>query len=261
VTVFNPPFDNPGAGAAAADRPLAVNSLDQLFDVPMIQTYSLGVERELIPGTALSVSYVGSRGTHLERARDINQPFPISGFDFDPQLNTRAIPTEQIRPYQGFAAISQTETTASSTYHALQATLQRRMSKGLLFEGSYTWSRTIADASGFNESPQNAYNLFAERGAASFDRTHMLILNSVYEIPFMQSASGLRYHPVSRRNAAECNDDRHQSGPGQPAQSKSRRRRERTTDRAAVVQYDSLRSAGVRFLRQRRAEHPERTGH
>jgi hypothetical protein len=191
VTVFNPPFDNPGAGSAAADRPLAVNSLDQLFDVPMIQTYSLGVERELIPGTALSVSYVGSRGTHLERARDINQPFPISGFDFDPRLNTRAIPTEQIRPYQGFAGISQTETTGSSTYHALQATFQRRMSKGLLFESSYTWSRTIADASGFGESPQNAYNLSAERGAAAFDRTHMLILNYIYEIPFMRNASGL----------------------------------------------------------------------
>ena len=191
VTVFNPLFDNPSAGQAAAARPLAVNSLDPLFQVPMIQTYSLGVERELTPGTALSVSYVGTRGTHLDRARDINQPFPISGFDFDPRLNTRSIPTEQIRPYLGFAAISQTETTASSTYHALQATLQRRMSKGLLFESSYTWSRTITDASGFGESPQNAYNLSAERGAASFDRTHMLILNYIYEFPFMQNASGL----------------------------------------------------------------------
>lgn len=57
VTVFNPLFDNPGAGAATADRPLAVNSLDQIFDVPMIQTYGLGVQRELTPGTALSVSW------------------------------------------------------------------------------------------------------------------------------------------------------------------------------------------------------------
>jgi hypothetical protein len=65
------------------------------------------------------------------------------------------------------------------------------MSKGLLFESSYTWSRAITDASGFGESPQNAYNLAAERGAAGFDRTHMLILNYIYEIPFMQNASGL----------------------------------------------------------------------
>jgi Carboxypeptidase regulatory-like domain len=191
VQVFNPLLDNPGAGQASPDRPVNVVTLDPKFLVPTTQTYSLGIQRELVPGTAVSVSYVGTRGTHLDRARDINQPLPLSGFDFDPRLNARTIPTELIRPFKGFGTIRQNETTASSTYHSLQATLQRRFSKGLLFESSYTWSRAITDASAFGETPQNAYNLRAERGPAGFDRTHMLILNYIYELPFFHDRSRL----------------------------------------------------------------------
>jgi len=191
VSVFNPLLDNPAAGQAGALRPIAVNSLDPVYEVPMIQTYSLDIQRELLPGTALTVGYVGTRGTHLDRARNINQPFPVGGFDFDPRLNTREIPVELIRPFKGFTNISQIETTGSSTYHSLQATLKRRMSRGLLFEGVYTWSRTITDASDFGENAQNHYNLRAERGPASFDRTHMLILNYIYELPFLRDQARL----------------------------------------------------------------------
>jgi hypothetical protein len=65
------------------------------------------------------------------------------------------------------------------------------MSRGLLFEGVYTWSRTITDASDFGENPQNHYNLRAERGPAGFDRTHMLILNYIYELPFLRDQARL----------------------------------------------------------------------
>ena len=191
VTVFNPLLDNPGAGQAAADRPLSVNSLDFVYNIPAIQTYSLGVQHELMANMALDVSYVGTRGTHLDRARDINQPLPVGGFQFDPRLNARTIPTELIRPYQGFSAISQAEATASSTYHSLQVALKRRLSNGLLFEAAYTWSRTIGDASGFGEAPQDGYNAHVDRGLLTFDRPHMLILNYIYELPFLRGNRSL----------------------------------------------------------------------
>jgi len=191
VTVFNPPLDNPGAGQAGALRPIAINTLDPLYEVPYVQTYSLEIQRELTPGWAASLAYVGSRGVHLDRARNINQPLGSGNFDFDTRLNTREIPTELIRPFQGYTNISQIENTGSSTYHSMQATLKRRFSKGLLFDIVYTWSRTITDASDFGENPQDSYNLNAERAAASFDRTHMLILNYIYELPFLRDQSKL----------------------------------------------------------------------
>ncbi|MBA3439405.1 MAG: TonB-dependent receptor [Pyrinomonadaceae bacterium] len=191
VTVFNPLLDNPSAGQIGALRPISINSLDPVYEVPMTQTYSLEVQRELVPGTAVSLAYVGTRGTHLDRARNINQPLPTGGFDFDTRLNTRTIPAELIRPYQGFTNISQIETTASSTYHSMQFTFKRRLARGLLFDTSYTWSRAITDASDFGENPQNSYNLRAERALANFDRTHMLIFNYIYELPFLRDQSKL----------------------------------------------------------------------
>jgi len=186
VQVFNPPLDNPAQGQAGAQRPLSLASLDPVYEVPYVQSYSLEVQRELFTHTSVSLGYVGSHGVHLDRGRNINQPLPVPGYDFDPRLNTRAVATDRIRPFQGYSGIGQRENTGSSTYNSLQATFKRRMTQGLLFESAYTWSRVIANASGFNEGPQNAYNLSGERGPASFDRTQMLIFNFIYEIPFLK---------------------------------------------------------------------------
>ena len=97
--------------------------------VPTVQSYSLTAEHEITPGTAVSLGYVGSRGTHLDRARNINQPLPVDGYNFDPRLNS-GYPSALDVPYAGFATINQKEETVSSTYHSLQGTFKRRMSRG-----------------------------------------------------------------------------------------------------------------------------------
>jgi len=187
VTVFNPPLDDPSAGQAAAPRPKNLVTLDPVYQIPTVQSYSLGVQHRLARNTGLSVSYVGTRGTHLDRQRLLNQPFPAGGFDFDPRLNTREIPVELIVPFAGYSNIQQTETTGSSTYHSLQVNLKRTFSEGFMFQTSYTYSRTITDADGFGSVPQDSFNLNAERGLASFDRTHMAVVNWVYELPFFRN--------------------------------------------------------------------------
>ena len=189
VQVFNPLLDNPGAGSAAAARPVTLTALDPIYEVPYVQNYSLEIQREITPGNAVTLGYVGTRGTHLDRGRNINQPGRVPGFDFDPRLNTRAIPTEMIRPYLGYGNISTRENTGNSTYNSLQATYKRRMSQGLMFGLAYTFSRAIGDASDFNESPQDSYNLKAERGLLSFDRTHMFVGNYIYELPIFRDHS------------------------------------------------------------------------
>jgi hypothetical protein len=191
VEVFNPPFDNPTQGQAGAARPVTVNALDPVYEVPYVQSYSMELQREIFSNSAFTIGYVGSRGVHLDRGRNINQPLSVPGYDFDPRLNTRAVSTDRIRTYLGYVNIGMKENTGSSTYNSLQATFKRRMSRGLLFETAYTWSRVITNASGFNEGPQNAYNLAAERGPASFDRTHMLIFNYIYELPFFRSRNDI----------------------------------------------------------------------
>ncbi len=139
----------------------------------------------------LDIGYVGTRGTHLERAVNLNQPYPEGGYDFNPALNTNSIPAALISPYAGFATINQKENTASSTYHSLQIQLKRQVSRGLLLQAVYTWSKAIADASSYGQLPQNTHNLRAERSLASFDRPQVFVLNYVYDLPFFRQQKGI----------------------------------------------------------------------
>jgi hypothetical protein len=81
---------------------------------------------------------------------------------------------------------------ASSIYHSLQVTVEKRLSRGLSFGTAYTYSKTIglSAATGMYTGPQNTYNIKAERGPASFDRTHVLVLNYVYDVPLFRQVTG-----------------------------------------------------------------------
>jgi hypothetical protein len=202
ATFFNPPFNNPAAGAAAPLTPLALNGLDPIYKVPMAQNWSFGVQQELTSDIRLSVAYVGSRGTHLDYYIDTNQPLPAMGYDFDPRIACTAttpfpcsqrVSTDYVRPYQGWSSISNIAPIGSSTYHSLQFTLDKKFSHGLQFGSAYTWSKSIglSGANGLGSTAQNSYNLKAERGLTAFDRTQMLVLNYVYDLPFFHSMTGV----------------------------------------------------------------------
>lgn len=196
VNITNPPLDNPGGGAAAPPRPISLFSYDFEYKVPTAQTYSLGIQRELFKDAGLEIAYVGSRGTHLDHARNINQPLRTGPFDFDPRLNTNAISIEALRPFIGWSTIRQAENTGSSTYHSLQVNFDKRYSDGLKFQAAYTFSRAIGDVFGsdgrsVNALPQDSYNMRAERGLLGFDRPHNLVINYIYELPFFKGRNGL----------------------------------------------------------------------
>jgi hypothetical protein len=127
------------------------------------------------------VAYVGSKGTKLLTARDINQPQPSAlppGLPFVP------------RPDPRIDDIDLLESRANSNYNALQARFQQRLARGFTALASYTWSKSIDDASNFFSSagdpnfPQNSYNAAAERGRSNFDVRHRLSVSYTYALPF-----------------------------------------------------------------------------
>ena len=144
-----------------------------------MQHWNLNVQRQLGRNGVLEVAYVGSKGTKLLTARDINQPQPSvlpPGLPFVP------------RPDPRFDDIDLLESRANSNYHSLQARFQQRLSRGLAALVSYTWSKSIDDASNFFSSagdpnfPQNSYNLRAERGRSNFDVRHRLSASYSYDL-------------------------------------------------------------------------------
>ena len=153
-----------------------------------MQHWNLNIERQIGEKNVLEVAYVGSKGTKLLTARDINQPQPSvlpPGLPFVP------------RPNPQFDDIDLLESRANSNYHALQARFQRRLSTGFSTLASYTWSKSIDDASNFFSSagdpnfPQNSYNVAAERGRSNFDVAHRLSVSYSYALPFHRSGGGL----------------------------------------------------------------------
>jgi len=153
-----------------------------------MQHWNFNVERQLGDKNVVEIAYVGSKGTKLLTARDINQPQPSvlpQGLPFVP------------RPNPQFDDIDLLESRANSNYHALQARFQRRLSRGLAALASYTWSKSIDDASNFFSSagdpnfPQNSYNVAAERGRSNFDVAHRLSASYSYALPFRRSGDGL----------------------------------------------------------------------
>jgi hypothetical protein len=167
--------------------PDSAQAIQRDLRTPYMQHWNLNVQQEIWKSTVLEVGYVGSKGTKLLSARDLNQPQPSAlppGLPFVP------------RPVPQFDEINTIESRASSNYHSLQARLQQRLARGLALLGSYTWSKSIDDASNFFPSagdpnyPQNSYDLRAERGRSNFDVRHRLSVSYVYDLPF---GKGRRY--------------------------------------------------------------------
>jgi len=80
----------------------------------------------------------------------------------------------------------------TSTYHALQVDVARRFSKGLSFRGVYTFSKALDDGDSLNQTTagnapglvSNPYDLSADKGLATYNVTHVGVINALYELPF-----------------------------------------------------------------------------
>ncbi|MCA1591776.1 MAG: TonB-dependent receptor [Acidobacteria bacterium] len=171
-------------GTTAPPTPFPIFAVDLNQRTPYVQSYNVNLQHSLSDATVLQVSYVGSQGRKLYRVRDINQARPGAGS------------AQSRRPFNAqfpqYSFINYFETSANSNYNALQTYLRQRMSSGLTLFVSYTWSKSIDDASngiyGGTRGvslPQDSYNTRAERALSSFDVRHRLTANFVYDLKFL----------------------------------------------------------------------------
>jgi outer membrane receptor protein involved in Fe transport len=164
------------AGAAG----LAPANVDPNFDNAYVQQWNLNIQRELGRDFGVSIGYFGNKGTHLRISRNINQP----GNGVRPFSNVSS--SSPIRPGAALNNIVQVEGTANSSYNAMWLTATKRLSRGLQFNTSYTFSKSI-DYNSLNSQGvvvQNSYNLRDSRGLSDFDARHRFVVSGLYELPF-----------------------------------------------------------------------------
>jgi hypothetical protein len=179
------------------------------YTVPTVQQWNLTLQTTLLRNLSLDVAYVGSRGTHLVafRNRNLNQPFlaspahPVNcglpntaaglgvsdaefaelGIDASGCVITNTTKNAYLRtPIVGEAPTSLeiNDQFASSGYHGLQTSLQKRVSGGLAFRVSYTFSKDMSDTgSWLNDQNDGRQNWFRT------NRAHRLVFSYSYELP------------------------------------------------------------------------------
>jgi hypothetical protein len=215
-----PPFNNSNSPAGTVAAPIlfgspaavnpatrsnlgTVNATTAPWVTPVIQQWALSWQQELSRNALVEIGYAGSAGNHLIRPVDLNAPTPqeiiaasrgVAGCDT--ALSASNNPANCInlaRPFRGFGAITDRQTSATSRYHGLLTSFRLRPTRGITAQIAYTWSKNMTDATNDRDAidvPQLRNNLQLERAVSRLDRTHVFVASYVYEVPAFHSGFG-----------------------------------------------------------------------
>jgi hypothetical protein len=159
---------------------LAPVTVDPRLRNASLRSWNVNLQRQLARDLTAMVGYFGSRGSNLRISRNINQP--VNGIAPFPSVNS----SSPIRPGAPLGVIMQVESTGFSRYHALWVSATKRLSRGLVFDTSYTLSKSL-DTNSLNSSGfavQNGYDIPGEYGLSDFDARHRFVVNTTYALPF-----------------------------------------------------------------------------
>ena len=205
-TICGAPTAAPSCGAP----PFGASSLPTIYEFksdyqqPMVQQYNLQVEHQLSSSMSFSIGYLGVRGLHLTRTRDINlnAPSPASiTLAGSPGTVFNYLTFPAARPIAGFSRIFQFEDTAHSAYNGMVMTLNKRFSHGFAFGAAYTWSHAIDDAPdatavvpGTDDSKlvYNPLNPRADLASSLNDVRHRFVFNTTWDsTPAVSNLTGV----------------------------------------------------------------------
>lgn len=136
------------------------------------QTWNFLIQRQLGHNLAAEIGYVGNKGTRTQHSTNYNVPDPGPG-----NIQGR-------RPYPNWGVLDYKIWGGGSTYHSLQAKLEKRFSSGFSFLGSYTWSKCL-DGPGTEQGGSPVWTLDRlNKGLCSFDVPHNFVTSYILELPF-----------------------------------------------------------------------------
>jgi hypothetical protein len=185
---------------------LSSSTFDRRLRTPYFHQYNASLQYALSRDLLLEVAYAGTRGHNLFRNVRINQARlassqqPIVNAVTGQVITTNTPTNAPLRaPYQGVdnSGFQQFQYTAGSAYNSLQMSLTRRLSKGLQLLASYTYSKSLDNASGqagldTSTILGNQLDPRANRGISDFDFTHRFVLSYLWDLRRPAFAQGSR---------------------------------------------------------------------
>jgi len=176
---------------------LSLAAVSPRLSSPYLQEYNLNIQYEFARDFLWEVGYVGSTSTHIAGCVQFNQALLASpGNPVNGQTTNTIENLVQRLPYAGIAPGSYIcQTTFNANYNSLQTSISKRLTHGLEFLASYTWSKSLDYISGLGNSSSfelsflsnDQTNARQARGLDDHDRAHRVVLSLVYEIPGLQT--------------------------------------------------------------------------
>jgi hypothetical protein len=161
--ITDPTYPNPFENGGPSAQPTSVVRLDPNIRIPYWLQSSIAVERQLKPGTTLTVSYFRTLGI-LFRSRDINAPLP---------------PLYSARPDPSLNVLRQIESSGRQVTQSLEISFRGKATKYFTGMVQYTFGRAYNNSNGIGSFPANNYDLSGEWAADSDQRRRFNLLGTV----------------------------------------------------------------------------------
>ena len=183
--------------------------------LPTVDAWNFTVQRQVTNTLSLEVAYVGSKGTHGFAGNGPNYNVNPNAVGPGTDLVVIDDPVAGTHKYAGFSAATPQNNRrplfplipfsldnyygndASSTYNAFEVKVDKRFSQGLQFLSHYTYSRAYN-----HDNNYYAIDHDISWGPVDFNRNHVWVFNTVYELPFgkgkrFMGGAGLRWTTLS----------------------------------------------------------------
>ena len=158
----------PNLGVATYSNSPAGGSIHR--KITSVYEWTLSVQQEVAKRTVLQLAYFGTRGTHIFSSTTLNGIDPDTGK----------------RPYAGYSTIPYQNSSNDAYTEAMQASIHRNLSNGLMLTANYELSHSINDGGiggGEADSPQNVHCIPCERASSDQDMRHYFEASTIWQLP------------------------------------------------------------------------------
>ena len=161
---------------------------------PYLQNWNFGIDKSFGNNWLVSVTYLGSKGTHVPIEFPVNTADTPGPGDLTPR---QRLPQ--------FAPMTIDGNWTNTSYQAGQIKIEKRTTSGLAFLTSYSYSKSLDISSTVHGSSQpyngiqNSFDLRASRGPSDFDLTHNFVTSVVYELPIGEGKRFFSNYPFFSR--------------------------------------------------------------
>jgi len=195
------PFSSISPDATYAKSKVIPSGVQPNLQTPTVESWNLKIERQILSSTTLGIGYVGTHGYHELLSLDANLPAltvcPAAPCPAGYPAGTLYFPPGAALANNAVWNTTHWFSEGISSYHGLEADVNRHWANGLQFRGVYTFSKALDDGDSLNTSVATNSPAFlsdplrpsADYGRASFDVRHSGVIQASYDLPFGRPGS------------------------------------------------------------------------